>query len=322
MAGCPDIEERWQLYRVLADPMRLRVLALTAAEELSIGEVSELLEQPQPNVSRHVSLLRDTGLVETRRQGKRVMARSVAIALNDAVVADALAAGRRLCEAEGILARIHQVVGARDESGRAFFERSDHSTRHTQLAEELPSYGFAIACLVPNRRLAVDVGTGDGSLLDLLAPIFDTVIAVDRSEVQLGRARARAKSRGYDNVRVLRDEVGGASLRRVVGSGADLVVAARFLHHAPRPREAVSELAALVVPGGALTLIDYERHEDESMREEQADVWLGFESDELKEFALDAGLDAPTVRRIPSGLSRNSVDGHLAWLVLNATKPK
>ena len=82
---------RWELYRLLGEPLRLRLLALTAQEELSIGELAEITQEPQPNVSRHLKLLREAGLVSVRRQGTRAWARLTEHLTSDPLVCDAIA---------------------------------------------------------------------------------------------------------------------------------------------------------------------------------------------------------------------------------------
>src|SRR6202000_1791238 len=110
---------------------------------------------------------------------------------------------------------------------------------------------------IDRRGLALDVGTGDGRLLEVLAPVFERVVAVDRAEAQLARARERVAARGFANVTLVRGELDAKELRRAVGSGADAVFASRVLHHAPQPAKVVAQLAALCAPGGALVVIDY-----------------------------------------------------------------
>jgi ArsR family transcriptional regulator len=114
---------RWELYRVLSEPARLRMLALAAEEELSIGELADLLDESQPNVSRHAAALRQAGLLSDRREGTRTLVRVAPEAARDAVVADALGSGRALCERDGSLARIAEVVRAREAAAHEFFER-------------------------------------------------------------------------------------------------------------------------------------------------------------------------------------------------------
>ncbi|MEO8875298.1 MAG: metalloregulator ArsR/SmtB family transcription factor, partial [Polyangiaceae bacterium] len=112
--GQAKTQERWDLYRTLAEPLRLRLLALVADEELAVGELAELLQESQPNVSRAWTPLRDAGLVAARRDGTRVFVRLREGAAEDAVVLDALTSGRALVEKDGSLARVSQVVAARD----------------------------------------------------------------------------------------------------------------------------------------------------------------------------------------------------------------
>lgn len=319
MQSLPGAEERWQLYRLLSDPTRLRLLALAAEEELSVGELAELLDEPQPNVSRHAAPLRQAGLLDDRRQGARTLVRLADSARIDPVVADALEAGRRLCDADGSLARVSEVVARRDVKARELFARP--GATEIALSPELPSYLSALALLIEPRALAVDAGTGDGVLLDLLAPIFERVVGIDRSEAQLARARERTLAHGYANVELVEDQIDGERVRAAIGDGADLVVAARVLHHAPRPPQAMRDLAALARPGGKLLLIDYVRHEDERFQEQQADVWLGFSQSELRELACGAGLTDARIAELPKTFVRTGPDAHLAWLCLVATRP-
>lgn len=310
---------RWELYRVLSEPLRLRLLALAAEEELSIGELAELLGESQPNVSRHATALRQAGLLADRREGTRTLVRLPTEAARDAVVADALASGRALCEKDGSLGRVAAVVEAREAASREFFSRPG-KPRIDALPAEMGAYLAALAPLLPRRGLALDAGTGDGRLLDVLAPVYDRVVAFDRSDAQLSRARERMAARGYENVTLVAGELDSKELRKAVGSaGADAVFASRVLHHAPQPARAVAQLASLCAPGGALVVLDYAKHQDDSMRD-QADVWLGFDPSELRRFARAAGLEEPRVTKIPPPYRGDGPDRHLPWQVMIATK--
>jgi ArsR family transcriptional regulator len=321
MTQVAPLDARWQLYRLLSDPLRLRLLALAAEEELALGELADLLGESQPNLSRQAAPLRQAGLLAERRQGTRTLVRVDAAAKSDPVVCDALAAGRALCEKDGSLARIVTIVRARDQKTREFFAHPPRADEPLVLAPELPVYIAALASLLEARALAVDAGTGDGALLDVLAPAFDRVIALDRSAAQLARAERRVQARSYDNVELYSAEISDKAVRRAVGTGADVVVAARVLHHAPLPRETLKALAALLRPGGKLLLLDYARHADEALRDAQADVWMGFDPRELENFAEGAGLIGVSARDLPRGLFQNGVDGHLSWLLLSGKRP-
>jgi len=326
--GSLSPQTRWELYRVLAEPVRLRLLALAAEEELAIGELAGLLGESQPNVSRHLTPLKQAGLVLVRREGTRGLVRISEAATADPVVADALASGRALCDADGSLLRIAEVLRERDQVAREFFnqERETQAREMTDATDATAAYVAALARLLPSRKLAVDAGTGDGGLLDVLAPSFERVVAVDRSGAQLDRARARVARRGYANVSLLKAELGAPELREHVGEGADVVFASRLLHHAPRPVDLVRQLALLAKPadprrgqvGGAVIIVDYGRHDDESMRDE-ADLWLGFDSKELERFAREAGLECSAhsdVIKIPAAWCGKGKDAHLPWQVM------
>jgi DNA-binding transcriptional ArsR family regulator/precorrin-6B methylase 2 len=312
-------DSRWQLYRLLSEPARLRLLALAAEEELALGELAELLGEPLPNVSRHAAPLRQAGLLSERRQGTRTLVRLDPAAATDAVVCDAVSAGRELCAREGSLARIAEVVRARDERTREFFARPG-AEPSLDFAPELGAYLFALGLLVESRGLAVDAGTGDGALIDALAPVFERVVALDRSEAQLERARRRVAARGYQNVTLLAAELDAPEVASAVGGAADLVVASRMLHHAPLRRATLAALAELLRPGARLLVIEYVRHADEELRERQADVWMGFDPDELVAHARAAGLESAQVLRIPPGYVKSDIDGHIGWQVLSAFK--
>jgi ArsR family transcriptional regulator len=319
MQALVESDKRWELYRVLGEPVRLRLLALGAVEELSVGELSELLAENQSNVSRHLAALRKLGLLQERRQGTRVLVRLRPEVAADAVVSDALQAGRTLCAAEGVFERLPALIQHRDSAAREFFRRAAPEEADT-LPSELPAYLAAISWLLPRRALAVEVGTGDGRLLEVLAPLFERVVAIDREQAQLERAAQRLAARGHRHVELLCAELTNeAGVRDLAVLGqADVVFASRVLHHAPRPSDAVLALAALARPGGSLLILDYDAHEDEHMREEQADLWLGFTPSELLGFAADAGLVSAAVHCLPKEFHPVGPDAHLTWHVLLA----
>jgi ArsR family transcriptional regulator len=321
-AATPSSSARWELYRLLAEPVRLRLLALAGEEELAVGELAELLSESQPNVSRHLAPLRQAGLLSERKQGTRVLVRLADLAERDPVVADALAAGTNLCNADGSLARVAEVVRARDAQSRAFFAKAPQETAKAapEIPSELPAYLAALAALLPHRHLAVDAGTGDGGLLEILAPTFERVVAFDREPAQLARAAARLERHGHRNVELVEGDAGSEAVKKAVKKGADVVFAARFLHHAPKPNQAMRALADLCAEGGAVVVIDYARHEDEAMRE-QADLWLGFDAAELKRYARGAELEDVVIRPLPSPLAKGP-DSHLPWQVLVARKKR
>ena len=261
------------------------------------------------------------GLLSVRREGTRTFLRLAETGRHDVVVADAVESGRRICESDGSLARVAAVLSGRDATVREFFSKleADQNDQLDAYAPEVGAYLSALAPLLPRRYLAVDAGTGDGRLLDVLAPLYRRVIAIDRSETQLVRAQRRMAARGHRNVEWFQGELDAKDVRQAAGAGADAVFAVRLLHHASRPAFVMKILADLCAPGGALVVLDYAGHNDESMQKE-ADLWLGFAPHDLTRFASDAGLSDVEVRPIPPGLRGAGVDAHLPWQVMVARK--
>ncbi len=317
---------RIDLYRLLSDPSRLEILALCSEEELSVGELGVLLHDSQPQVSRKVAPLRQAGLLSARRDGTRTFLRTVTPeAPADPVVTDGLEEGRRLCAKDGSLSRVPGIVAAREETGRTFFDEPEALS--TDAASSSTSISFAhlaaLSPLLPGRALAVDVGTGEGLLLDVLAPLYERVIAVDRSRSQLARCAVRVAERGFHHVSLFPGSYDDAALveRVDAAGGADLVYASRTLHHASRPAQALQSFSRLLRRGGHLVVLDYLPHDDDGMRENQADVWLGFSVRELSKLLTDAGLEVVGELAIPTAFHREGPDAALDWHAVVARKP-
>lgn len=316
--------ERWELYKLLSEPTRLRLLALCGEEELSVGELSELLGESQPQVSRHAAPLREAGLLVLRKQGTRSFLQLGPDAARDAVVADALGSGRALAKADGSLARVPVVVAEREGPARAFFSsRVGDSARGEGAGRpaEMAPYLAAFAALLPRRDVVIDAGTGDGGLLELLSPSFARVFAFDREAAQVERAEQRVRERGLTNVELRVAEP--TEVAREWSGTADVVFAVRMLHHAGKPAELLKTLAGLCrapdakSPGGALVVVDYAPHEDESMRQ-QADLWLGFDPTELRQMARAARLEVSAIVALPPPAA--GPDAHLPWQAMVARR--
>ncbi|MEZ4359239.1 MAG: metalloregulator ArsR/SmtB family transcription factor [Kofleriaceae bacterium] len=302
MLGSP----RADLFRLLGDEDRLRLLALCAEEELTVGELASLLAESQPQVTKKSQPLREAGLLAARRDGTRTLLR--ATPADDAVVGAALEEGRALCLRDGSLAKIAAIVAAREDASRRYFEERDARAGAEPAASgalhELTAWLPILAPLLPGRALAVDIGTGEGTLLPLLSPLYERVIAVDRSPASLARCSAKIAAWGLPNVRLREGHVEDAELAREIHQrgGADVVLMARVLHHAARPQDSVLAAARLLRLGGHLLLVDYLPHEDERMRDE-GDVWLGFEPAKLRGWLDDAHLETLALHPVAPGLT-------------------
>ena len=280
----------------------MRLLALCAEDELTVGELASLLGESQPQVTKKSQPLREIGLLSARRDGTRTLLRAELDA--DPILDAAVEEGRTLCNKDGSLSRVAGIVASREELSRRYFEAPAGEAPSVSLSidtGELLAWLPLLAPLLPRAELAVDIGTGEGTLLPLLSPLYTRVVAVDRSPARLARCAARIATLGLPNVRLREGDVDDPGLAEDLDQrgGADLVIMARVLHHAARPQDAVAAAARLLRPGGALVIADYVPHDDEAMRE-QGDVWLGFPPAKLRAWLEHAGLESIEVRPLPT----------------------
>ncbi len=295
-----QLAPRADLFRLLGDEDRLRLLALCSEDELTVGELAALLGESQPQVTKKSQPLREVGLVSARRDGNRTLLRSQTAI--DPVVVAAFEEGRLLCSKDGSLARVASIVAQREELSKKFFDQVVEA--EPMVTPELLRWLPLFAPLLPGRDLAIDLGTGDGSLLPILSGLYNRVIGVDRSASRLARCSARIAAWGLPNVRLREGDAGDVLADVDQRGGADLVVMARVLRYAARPQEVIAAATRLLRPGAHLALVESVAHDDESMRE-QGHVWLGFEPQKLRTWLEAAGLEVLTVAPMPHpGLAR------------------
>lgn len=288
-ANIPD------LFRTLGDPTRLRLLAALGEAELSVGDLAEVLDLAQSGVSRHLALLKGSGLVEDRREGTSAYYR-VPPALRDERASAVWPLVKQwlsdLPEAKADRERLRRIQ--RTRRAREFFaEVAPHwdSLRAAQHGEELRH--LALLELLPRDLVVLDVGTGTGFMLLGVAPRVDRFIGVDASEAMLAKARENLAAAGFPKADL---RVGTMEALPVEDASVDVVLSNMALHHATNPKAALREMARVLRPGGRLVLTDLARHGHEWTREELADEWPGFTPEQLRDGMRRAGLRDPSVR--------------------------
>jgi len=290
---------RVELFRLLGDEDRLRLLALCAEEELTVGELASLIGESQPQVTKKTQPLREAGLLAARKDGTRTLLRTQGEP--DSVLGAGLEEGRTLCTRDGSLARVAGVVAQREEVSRRLFEQPAPELEPAPADRELLGWLAILAPLLPGATLAVDLGTGEGTLLPILSPLFERVVAVDRSPARLARCGARIAQWGLPNVRLREGDAEDPALVQEISQrgGADAVVMARVLRYAARPQDGIAAAARLLRAGGHAIVVDYLPHDDESLRE-QGDVWLGFPPDKLRAHLAAAQLEVIALHPLPA----------------------
>src|SRR4029453_12159295 len=265
-----------KVFKTLADPTRLRILALLASEELAVQELMEVLGVAQSRVPRHLGILREAGVVRDRRDGTFVLYQLGLPATGPWRQAWDLAA-RDLSRdpgAERDRAALARVLEARSVRSRSFFEAGgpEWDALRKVWSDDLLR-ARAVTRLVPGGLRVLDVGTGTGVVALDLARLGLRVIAVDRSPRMLEAARARIQAADVAGIEL---RAGDASALPVQDGEVDAAFAHMVLQYLPAPSDAVREMARAVRPGGRVVVADFTSHERAWMRAEPGVLRPGF----------------------------------------------
>lgn len=294
-----DMKAASGLYRLLGDEARLRLLRVLARERLNVTELTGVLGLAQSGVSRHLRLLKEAGLVTEERDGGFSYYRLAERPGNNVDGAGGLAevlrgqfeasAADRNVRADE--ARLQEVLRLRKENFDVHAGPDTRDARQLVPGRSWAAWSRAIGLLLPRLKVA-DLGCGEGYLTVETARWADRVIAVDRSDVVLKRARALARRRRVSNVIWKKGQLERLPIRDAT---VDVAMLSQALHHAHNPARAVQEAARIVKPGGRVLVLDLRTHQEEWVRAKLGDRRLGFEDEELTRLLLGAGLVDVTV---------------------------
>ena len=288
------------MFRALADPTRLRIVALLRAMELSVGELAQVLGQSQPRVSRHIRILVDSGLAIRRKEGSWVFLAPAPSSLAVPLFAllDAAIAGEGDHWAKADTARLAAVRADRAAAAAQYFAghadqwdaiRSLHVSDNAVEDRMKAMLGARIGRLV-------DIGTGTGRMIELFGPAADHAIGFDRSPEMLRLARAK-----LDGQRAFELRQGDISALPMADASADTVILHQVLHFIPAPEAALAEAARLLAPGGRLLIADFAPHEREELRAQDAHARLGFSDAQIANWFAASGLTLAQTETLDGG---------------------
>ena len=291
------------IFRALADPTRLRVVALLREMELAIGELAAVLDQSQPRVSRHVRILVEAGIVERQREGSWVFLRIAAHGPAADVVA---AAGDWPFSAREALVIAHdadRLAAVRTERAavaeRYFAEHAAEwdAIRSRHVAES--EVEAAMLEMMIGRRLGhlLDIGTGTGRMAEIFASTAHRITAFDRSPEMLRIARTKLAGQS-----VPIDLVQGDFLNLPMADASiDSIVIHQALHFAHEPDRVIAEAGRVLRGGGHLLIVDFAPHEDEELRTLGAHARLGFSDVQIRSWFASAGLALDRTQTLEGG---------------------
>ena len=278
-----------QALRAAAEPTRLRLLALAARGAFCGMDFTEILGQSQPRLSRHLKLLGDAGLLERVREGAQVWF-TLPAGEAGALVRDLLA---RLPEEDQVLeADRRQAARVLAERARIASEsfRRQGADWDEMRALDLPaaSVEAALLTLIPEQagRL-IDIGTGTGRLLELLAPRVAQGLGVDASKQMLALARSRLSRADLAHCAVRLADMYRLPL---FDAGYDVALLNMVLHYAESPESVLAEAVRVLRPGGMLIVVDLAPHDRTDLTERLAHRWPGFSDETMRQLLTGAGL--------------------------------
>lgn len=291
-------------FKALSDETRLRLMHILARHEVSVNELVAILEMGQSRVSRHLKILAEAGLARFRRDGLWVFYAAAdggeGLAFWKAVAP--FCAGGPV--QDGDLRMASQIIEERTRTTRQFFnaiaEHWDTLSREVLGAFDLPA---AVAAAVPVPcAVAVDLGCGTGTVLETLREKAALVIGVDGSPRMLELSRRR-----FADDTTLSLRIGELDHLPLSDGEADFACINMVLHHLSEPATALREIRRVLRPGGVLFVADFDRHQDERMRNEYGDRWLGFAEADLRQRLAQADFLVTEVTRCPveQGLALN-----------------
>lgn len=285
--------------RAVAEPTRLRILAVLARGERTVSELTQILGQSQPRVSRHLKLLVDAGLLERHPEGAWVFYRSCDRGVTGELRRTVLA----LLPAEdaqhrGDLERLEAIRGRHAEEAASWFQRHAEQwdrLREMHVGEAEVEVAVRSALDGFEADLHVDLGTGTGRMLELLATQARAAVGIDFSREMLRVARTRLERAQFAHCQVRHGDI----QRLPLADGcADLVTIHHVLHFLDEPAAALREAARLLRRDGRLIIVDFAPHHLESLRSEFAHRRLGFADAEMRQWLQGCGLAAIQVQHL------------------------
>jgi ArsR family transcriptional regulator len=267
----------------------LRIVGLLEKDELSVNELQEITRLGQSRISTHLGMLLDSGLLQSRRDGKRTF---YALSPDNSGVAGdflrlAIRGANELPEHGGDQTNLKRVLNRRREQAQVYFNQvAGRFDRVYGPGRSWQGFGHLLLRILP-RLVVADLGSGEGLLSELLARRCSRVIAVDNSKKIVAFGAAKAKKNELKN---LEFRLGELQNPPIEPESVDLAILSQALHHAEEPPKAIRAAHKILKSGGQLMILDLVHHNFERARELYGDHWLGFAESDLHRWMEEAGF--------------------------------
>jgi SAM-dependent methyltransferase len=308
------VQQTSALFRLLSDSTRLRLLRLLTRDRFNVTELTGILGVAQSNVSRHLGLLKDAGLVAEEREAGYVYYRVVEDARSNGqgplwalldTHFESAAADRTVRADES---RTQEVLRVRKEN----FETTHGDPRQLVPGRSWAAWARALGHLLPPLDVA-DIGCGEGYLTLETARWAKSVVGIDRNADVLERAKALAARRNVKNVTWKKGEMARLPLR---DASVDVALLSQSLHHADEASHAIVDAVRVLRPQGKLLILELREHDEVWVRKRFGDIYLGFSHEQLETLLREAGL-----RDVRVTVGASKPGDPFAVLIASGTRP-
>ena len=278
--------------KLLADPTRVRILRILRKEKLSVAEIQNVLGMGQSRISSHLSQLKSSGLLKDERFGKNIFYEIIEPhevereALNR-IFAVIDSASKEIPECFEDSEALKLALEKRSDKARAYFDELAGNFGQKYVPGRSWKSLAEMLLQIMDPGIVADLGSGEGTLTQLLAQRATKVIAIDSSNKMISYASKISQENGYNNIEY---RLGDIESPPINDGTVNLTILSQALHHTTKPQIAIDEAFRITAPGGRVVILDLLRHDFEQAHELYADVWLGFTEIELIEYLKNAGF--------------------------------
>jgi ubiquinone/menaquinone biosynthesis C-methylase UbiE len=280
-----------EMMRAIAEPTRLRILVLLSYGEMATGEISAVLNQSQPRVSRHLKLLTEAGLIERRPEGAWVFFKLVpsgpANRIASAILAETVRSDFVILRD---FERLGQVQAQREHQAQAYFESAAaewETLRRLHQPDAEVEEALSAAVAGQSFDFHVDLGSGTGRMLEVFAKYANRSEGIDSSRKMLALARAKVDTNSGQSLSVRHGDILALPYP---DQSVDLVTIHQVLHYMREPNLAIAEAARVLATNGILLIADFAPHSFEELREKHAHRRLGLSDQEVTNWCKAFGL--------------------------------
>lgn len=275
-----------ELYKALADETRLRLLRILSSGSFNVQELTSILNISQSTISHHLKILQAANLASSLKQGTWVFYTLPAFDPDSFVHKTAellLDHGEKNSKDEEAAA---EILSRRRDQTRHFFDSVAKDWKLLREAQGTESFFELVRSRIPESACFLELGCGSGVFLDQIVPRTGQTIGVDYSQAMLEQARSTLGARAAQ----VDLRLGYLEHLPIGDDSVDVALSYMVFHHLPSPPDALRDAARVLKPGGQLMIVDLLQHDNEFMRERFADLWMGFDPEEMKRWALSSGF--------------------------------